>query len=514
MRQTSKRNLVLGTAMPVLAALGLYGCKDTLTETATPQGVLSEQVLTTRAGVEGSLIGAYRSLDWNGAVGGDFGWTASNWVWGSVPSDDAYKGSEAVDIPNITDIEQYNWTTGNVEVYLNQAWRGAYEGVSRANATLRLLKQVQEGQPNAISTADAAGIAGEALFLRAHYHFMAWRMWGNIPYYLETDADFRKANQPSAEVVTAILKDLDSAVTLLPTTPRSGNAGRASKWTARAYKGRVQVYTNQWPAALTTLREVRQSGPFALEQSYDRVWSGFTEYRNGRETILAYQASANDNEPNGNNANYGERLNFPHSGSPLGACCGFHQPSQNLVNFYMVDASGLPKALTDANWNANDANVTAAVTANTPLDPRLDWTVGRDGVPYKDWGPHAPTWVRAPGFGGPYSPKKNVHEKSSGAQSTVGWNPAQLNSVPIHIFRYADMLLMLAEAEVEAGSLENARTIVNEVRTRAGARVPPGRLALHRAAQPLSDPDHPDPAEPGGRRGPPQAEPRLVSHCR
>jgi hypothetical protein len=92
MRQTSKRNLVLATAMPVLLALGLYACDDTLTDTATPQGVLSEQVITSRPGVEASLIGAYRSLDWNGAVGGGFGWAASNWVWGSVPSDDAYKG--------------------------------------------------------------------------------------------------------------------------------------------------------------------------------------------------------------------------------------------------------------------------------------------------------------------------------------------------------------------------------------------------------------------------------------
>jgi hypothetical protein len=64
-----------------------------------------------------------------------------------------------------------------------------------------------------------------------------------------------------------------------------------------------------------------------------------------------------------------------------------------------------------------------------------------------------------------------VHEKASGAQSTVGWGPTSQNSVNIHIFRYADMLLLLAEAEVEAGSLDNARAIVNEIRTRAGVRV-------------------------------------------
>ena len=467
MKNVSKRNLLLWTAFPVLAALGAYACTDdTLTEAAQPQGVLAEQTLANRAGVEGSLVGAYRNLDWNSAVGGDWGWTASQWVWGSVTSDDAYKGSEATDQPAITDIELYAWTTGATDNYLNQAWRGAYEGVVRANATLRLLKSVQEKSPGQVSAAGARSTAGEAIFLRAHYHFQAWRMWGNVPYYREDDVDFRKPNADSATVVNEILKDIDSAIVLLPTAPRGGSKGRVSQWTAKAYKGRVQAYANRWPAALTTLREVRTGGPYRLEESFDRVWTGFSQFQNGPETILAFQASANDGQPDGQNANYGERLNFPHSGSPFG-CCGFHQPSQNLVNFYAVDAAGLPAAISSpAGWNANNNNLTATPTA--AVDPRLDWTVGRDSVPYKDAGLHLPSWIRAPAYGGPYSPKKHVHEKASGAESKVGWTPTQLNAVNIHIFRYADVLLLLAEAEVEAGSLEAARTIVNEIRTRAG----------------------------------------------
>ncbi|MBC8646966.1 MAG: RagB/SusD family nutrient uptake outer membrane protein, partial [Thermoanaerobaculia bacterium] len=340
--------------------------------------------------------------------------------------------------------------------------------VVRANSAIRLLKGVQGSTPGAIPAADASGILGEAIFLRAHYHFEAYRMWGNIPYYREDDTDFRKANILKAQVVTELLKDLDSAIVLLPTTPRKGQVGRATKWTAKAYKGRVQMYAGQYAAALTTLRDVQTNGPYALEASFDRVWTGFKAFENGKETILAFQASANDGEPSGNNANYGERLNFPHSGSPFG-CCGFHQPSQNLVNFYQVDAAGLPIALTSATWNASNANFTAGTAG--AVDPRLDWTVGRDGVPFKDWGLHNPGWIRAPAYGGVYSPKRNIHEQASGAGSTVGWVNTQLNSVNIHLFRYADLLLMLAEAEVEAGSLENARTIVNQIRARAGALV-------------------------------------------
>ncbi|HEU4631681.1 MAG TPA: RagB/SusD family nutrient uptake outer membrane protein [Gemmatimonadaceae bacterium] len=487
MKQTSRHILLVGAALPILLALGVYACDRTLTDAAEPQGTLDPSTISNAQGVEASLIATYRALDWFDGAGFDsWGWAASNWVWGSVTSDDAYKGSEASDQPGVTDIELYQWTTNGTDLYLNDAWKGAYEGISRANTTLRLLNDVQAQHPGEIPAADVAGIAGEAIFLRAHYHFTAWRMWANIPYFREEDTDFRKPNLDSAAVVAELLKDLDSAIAVLPDVPRGGSAGRVTRWTAQAYKGRVLAYAHHWPEALTTLREVRTGGPYALEPSYDHVWTGFPEFRNGSETILAYQATANDGDPDGNNANYGERLNFPHSGSPFG-CCGFHQPSQNLVNFFAVDpTTGLPLALTDASWNASDAELEAG--SPKAVDPRLDWTVGRDGVPYKDWGPHESGWIRQPAYGGPYSPKKNVHEKSSGAQSNVGWAPTQQNAVPIHIFRYADMLLLLAEAEVEAGSLENARTIVNEIRARAGARVQGPGVDKNTIAVPIDDP--------------------------
>jgi hypothetical protein len=351
-----------------------------------------------------------------------------------------------------------------------------YEGISRANSTIRLLKTVKE-QPGELTAAEASSIEGEALFLRAHFHFELWEVFGNVPYYKEDDTDFRKPNLTSAEVIQNILADLDAAIPLLPASPRNGDKGRASKWTAMAYKGRVQIYSGDYAGGRTTLQEVVNNGPYALESSYDHVWTGFQSMENGPETILVYEASANSGDPNGDPSNFGERLNFPHSGSPFG-CCGFHQPSYNLVNFFRVDDNGLPLALSPAGgsdlepldassaWNANNAEFEAGNMA--AVDPRLDWTVGRDGVPFKDWGPHATGWIRDLAYSGPYSPKKNIHEASSGAQSNVGWTNTQLNSVNIHIYRYADLLLLLAEADVEGGDLDGARQLVNQVRARAG----------------------------------------------
>jgi tetratricopeptide (TPR) repeat protein len=488
MKKATRQPMLLGTAM-FLAAGSLFGCKESfLTDAAAPQGVLDGSVLANAAGVEGNLIATYRVLDWTTSLNAGQAAAASNWVWGSVLSDDAYKGSDATDFTAITDAEKYQWSAPGADGIINDKWKQVYEGVSRANATINLLKQVVENTPAALGAADQAGIEGEALFLRAHYMFEAYRMWGNVPYLREEDTDVRKASIPKAEVANEIMKDLDAAIAKLPPEPRKGQVGRVTQWTAKAYKGRLQMYMGDYAAALTTLKEVVASNVYDLEDSYDQVWTGFQAYANGKETILAYQASANDGEPDGNNANYGERLNFPHSGSPFG-CCGFHQPSQNMVNSFVTDAAGLPTMITNpGGWNVDNANYTAAKTATMTVDPRLDWTVGRDGVPFKDWGPHAANWIRDASYSGPYSPKKNVHEKASGAQSSVGWVNTQLNSVNIHIFRYADLLLLLAEAEVEAGSLENARLLVNQVRTRAGVKAQGPGTAEANIAVPINDP--------------------------
>jgi tetratricopeptide (TPR) repeat protein len=300
-------------------------------------------------------------------------------------------------------------------------------------------------------------------------------MWGSIPYYREDDTDFRKANLKASDVPTEILKDLDDAIAKLPAAPRNNEKGRATSWAAKAYKGRVLMYTGNYAAAIPVLEDVKNNGPYKLMPSYDEVWTGLSTYRNGPEEILAYQASVNDGEPNGNNGNYGERLNFPYSGSHF-ACCGFNPPTQNLVNFFKVDAAtGLPLMMVDSTtWNADNKMLDGKRTA-VPVDPRIDYTVGRDSVPFKDWGffSLANGWVRDTANGGPYSPKKNIQEKASGAESTsAGWEPPQENSVHIHIFRYADMLLMLAEAYVEQNRLTDALAIVNQIRDRAAVKVP------------------------------------------
>src|SRR5438270_6157725 len=275
----NRNRLLYGIVGVVVAAGVTYACKDFLDQPA--QGSVEVASLETKAGVEGSLIAAYRSLDCSSSSAGSWGCAASNWVWGSVPSGDAHKGSNAGDQQPINDIETYYWSVGEAEGYLNQKWSQVYDGALRANATIDLLAKVRATKPLEISDADAASIRGEALFLRAHYHFEAYRMWGHIPYYFETDTTavtdggYRKPNNLALDsIVKLIIADLNTAYTLLPATPRNGELGRATKWTARAYKGRVQAYGAAlapalWYSAAATLRAVRDSGPYRLETSFD-----------------------------------------------------------------------------------------------------------------------------------------------------------------------------------------------------------------------------------------------------
>jgi hypothetical protein len=442
------KNMIKTPGIIAIFLIMLFACSEDFLDRPA-QGNLDAVTLANQAGVEGNLIAAYSYLDGQASSGGIVSAT-SNWVFGSVASDDAYKGSEPGDNQTTTDIELYQWSSGNADAGMNEKWSGHYDAISRANATLSLLAQV-EGIPQE----DQDRIKGEALFLRAFYHFELVKTFGNIPYYTEEDVDFRKTNV-GVTPMNNVIEDLQNAISLLPVTQAA--VGRVNKWAAKAFYGKVQVFQEDWGGALTTLSDVVNNGPYSLEANYHNVFS--QQHNNGPETVLAYQASVNDGSTGGENGNHPDRLNFPHSGSPFG-CCGFHQASYNLVNAFKVDADGLP--FLDGSWND------AILAPTDVVDPRLDWTVGRDGVPFLDWGNHEAGWIRDRAWAGPYSIKKTVYEQAAGAASSVGWAPYQMSSMNRHLLRFADVMLLLAEAEIHAGSLDNARDLINQIRTRAAA---------------------------------------------
>ena len=209
---------------------------------------------------------------------------------------------------------------------------------------------------------------------------------------------------------------------------------------------------------------------YALHPEYHSNFR--TSGNNGAESVLAVQNSVNDGGGALNSRN-ADVLNFTYTGGP-GGCCGFHQPSQNLVNAFQTDANGLPllETFNDGAGVKSDQGILSSqpFTPHTgPLDPRLDWTVGRRSIPHLDWGPHpGSSWIRDQVYGGPYSPKKNHYYSEETGVLTDGssWTSGYI-ALDNNLMRFAEVLLMAAEAEVEAGSLETARQYVNRVRARA-----------------------------------------------
>jgi len=238
-------------------------------------------------------------------------------------------------------------------------------------------------------------------------------------------------------------------------------AGRATKGAALAFLGKVQLWNKEYAAAKASFDQVVGSGQYALQDCYRSIWTYEGENGMGgkRESIFAYQASINDGAADAENSNFPDRLTYPHAGSPFG-CCGFRQPSQAYVNAFRVDANGLPDFDNIYNGKLDPAT--------QPVDPRLDFIVQRIGVPVLDWDiTYSLDWVRAPSYGGEFSNKKIMYNQGD-PKSSVGWTNTQLSGINVQLMRYADLLLMLAEAEVEAGTLARAMELVNMVRDRAG----------------------------------------------
>lgn len=463
--------------MPVVLSflVVLYACDKSYLEVPAA-GALSQSVLANKIGVEALLVGAYSLLDGQGSSAGTgngpWATSSSNWVYGSVAGGDAHKGSDPGDQNLITPIEQWNATASNA--YLDQLWQQRYDGVQRANETLRVMKLAKD-----ISAADVTRITAEARFLRAHYHFDLAKFFGNIPYIDETISyaagNFLVPNGGVAAALAKIEADMAYAYANLPATS-SGGVGRANKWAAGAYLGKIYMFQKKFAEAKTILTTVIASGvtntgvKYALLPKFGDVFD--PAKKNGSEHVFSVQMTVNDGT-GAANANAGDALNFPYGGQT--GCCGFFQPSFTLANIYKVDANGLPMLNDEFFTNplktdqgiSSDQPYTADNT--TPLDPRIDWTIGRRGIPYLDWGiMPGSIWVRDQGTAGPYEPLKHLFRKAQiGVYTDISsWtNGFTANNYPL--IRFADVLLLAAEAEVETGGLEKAREYVNLVRARA-----------------------------------------------
>lgn len=461
----------------IVVAAALYACKKSFLD-VTPVGVLDEETLSTEKGVNKLLIAAYAMLDAHDGdlnIGGEWGSGGSNFLYGSIGGGEANKGSDPGDQgPNMTPVQRHEVTSVNGA--LNDRWKAIYEGVKRCNTTMQVLAKVTP-----MDDAIRRNLAGQTRFLRAWYHFQAKIIYNKVPYLDEKiDADLTTGAiagvSNETDIWPKIVEDAKYAWENLPV--QQDAVGRVNKWVAGALYGKILMFTKDYATARTILTDVvnnggRQVGPiftkFDLVPNYDQNFN--IEFDNSVESVFSFQSSSLDNA-SARNGNWGDLLNTPSATGGGGA--GFFTPTNWFANQFKTDAAGLPAA-NPQNTVVMDPFQQAGYTRYTGnVDVRLDWTIGRDGVPFHDWGTYLTSWPRDRSAG-PYAGKKTMIRASqvNATHDASIWFIAGGTALNLNLIRFADVLLLLAEAEIEApgGSLVTATNLINRVRSRAATSV-------------------------------------------
>lgn len=449
----------------LLLAIGTFSCKKFLDY--TPKGTVTAADLTSPTAVDALVIAAYASL-------GNDSWgnpTSSMWVWGSIRSDEAFKGGGAItDQGQYNQYEQYNQITTDMG-QTDLEWNTLFADVARANTALRGIDNLTTAEyPNKIQR------QAECRFLRGHFYFLLKELFKYVPYADETvstDSLPLVSNHAYSNdsLWEKIAEDFEFAAANLPMTQTQ--IGRPTRYAAFAYLAKTRLYqayqqdeTNQVSAISTQdLNEVVSatdsvisSGLYSLSPDYA---DNFTyDGENGPESVFAIQFSINDGTQIGR-VDMADGLNY--SVSSIYGCCSFHIPSQNMVNAFKTDAGGLPELNT-----FNDTSlVTQSDFLTNGIDPRLDHTCAILGHPFKYQSDilFDSSWDRVPQIYGYHDCMKEIQPATCSCLEKVG--PFFGSSKNIDILRYDDVLLWQAEALIQLGQQNAALPLINQLRTRA-----------------------------------------------
>ncbi len=455
-----------------------YSCSDAFLD-KKPLGSTSEDVFYSEKGVDALLTGAYSMVKGSALWTVSWGASITNWTYGSVASDDAAKGSYIGDQIPINEIERWEMSTTNN--YPADKWiLNIGMGVNRCNIVLNVIAKTPD-----LSEAKATQFKAETRFLRGLYYFESWLVFGDkIPLISEENIDIANTitnDNAAGAVLKFITDDLAFAAANLPET--QSQPGRATKYAAMALAARAYMQVLDYASAKPLLDNIINSGKFTLA---DKFFDNFRIAKNNNsESIFEIQRNVNDiNESL--NGEMGIGLNAPYA-PELGMCCGFHQPTQNLANAFKVDPNGLPLFDTFNNTDLkNDQGIASTdefIPATDLLDPRIDFTMGRRGLPYMDWGiMRGKDWIREQAWGGPYvTVEKTFFYKSerNSLSTTTGWQTG-INANNFRYLRFGHILLWRAEVAAFEGDLPTALKYVNQIRSRAGNEVVMGKVNLYK----------------------------------
>ncbi len=414
---------VLNITLGVILIISITGCKKFLS-VDPPYTQDAENFFQTKEDYEKALTGAYDLLQAS---------FLSLWI-GEIASDNAIAGGESVnDSQGLHQID--NMTHGGVNNELRNILRWNYAGITRVN-------YIMENKDN-IDFPGKGQIIAEARFLRAYYYFELVKFFGDVPLVIDKRIGIEEARQiprsPASEVYAQIQDDLEFAASVLPWTATV--KGKATKGAALALLGKAYLYQGKYAEAASTLDEVRNSGIYALISDYDQLFLAANE--NNSETVFDVQYTGLEG------GSYGCLICLEGNAAP-----GFQGIRQYNGPVY-------------GDGNSYNLPTQSLYDAFSPTDPRRDLTI-LDIDAFIAAQPNPESITYAVGAGGHTGYYNNKYIKRQGE---IGLPDNDLTSpVNYRVIRYADVLLMAAEAHYQTGNTSTAQQLVNAVRSRAGVQ--------------------------------------------
>lgn len=429
----------------------------------------SETYYKTAADFDGAIFASYSSIQ-------DFWGTSTETLnergefWGitMVTTDDVTindKAGNSGDLAKSRDLDNLFFRSSDLP--FASIYSQIYEGIARANIVI----EATANETNELTAEQKTMFTAEAKFLRAFFHFLALQMWGTPPLVLEVKKDITNLASPNAtkdELFAGILADLTDAYAGLPDQWDAGNLGRASKWSARALEGKVNVWKEDWDAAITAFNDVVTNGPYSL----------FNENADKQDN---YEDAFDFKKENGKESVFEVQYGGPFSDDNLWVFDDTHsenfKASQGTGRVWYWDASGDAGAPGGGlGWYVPTEDLR---NEYEPGDPRFAANIYVGGETYFNKAesvvPFDAAWSST-GMGiKKYFGEKNADAGAYSPNGQAGFNNERW-------YRYSEVLLLYAEALIEKGGGTSApgMAFVNQVRARVG--LAPSTNPDHRAA--------------------------------
>jgi hypothetical protein len=394
---------------------------STLLAFSSCQGILDREPIATldagsffqtREDAVQALNAAYRPLLFNNRNNNFY------WAFAVLPSDEAITGGDG-SRPGLVELDAFTYTPRTEE--FNDFWKLQYEGITQCNLVLDNLPDVD------MADADRSRITGEALFLRAYYHFLLTQVFGDVPLFtrLLPPDQLKVPRTPSSQVLAQVVADCAAAAALLPPTYPPAQTGRPTKGAAYALAAKAALYMERWDEVLLLVDEVKALGIYDLMPDYQDNFR--KETQNNAESVWEIQ----------------------HTNLELGV--------GNFLNQWWMSRKLQGYGFAEVTQDFVDAF--------EPDDPRRRFTVAAKDEEY--FGAIYKNSYSSTRF----SPRKYLQDTSAVSQPSDG----DINYTAI---RFAEVLLWEAEALNELGRTADAQAPLERVRARARAQADDPASAL------------------------------------